>query len=287
MCSTDPTGLEQVYSDGQGHYIVISYPGTGYVVGANDGSGERAFSGERVDGDGIETTPTEKLVEELRRRNKDFDLDIDPSSVREINKGKEGFAIGLEDGSWITFDYEGKLKTRGRAEGGLEDSSWIVLDSITFFKGGIKLVGRSSVQKLAQKNADEILETIYADTTLKDASALRFGADDLVYGPSAGGKLRELADSAGGRLLTDVGGPAPGQSWLQFSIQTLEDQLEAGGKIRFDLTNMIDVEGALKGTGPWGNTVTAGELRYLQQNWSRFSNSTSFYRNGLQVAAPW
>jgi hypothetical protein len=119
---------------------------------------------------------------------------------------------------------------------------------------------------------------------------LKFGADDLVYGPSAGGKLRQLQESTGGRLLTDVGGPAPGQSWTQFSIQTMESQVKSGGMIRFDLTNMggaKEVTNVLKGTGQYANTVTAAELRYIQQNWSRFSGNVKFYLNGGEVVKPW
>jgi hypothetical protein len=127
-----------------------------------------------------------------------------------------------------------------------------------------------------------------AEQAAQSASgALRFGANDLVYGPSAKGALRQLQQSAGGRLLTDVGGPGAGQSWAQFSIQTLEKQLAAGGRIRFDLSHVDDLAGALKGTGPHAGTVTAQELRFLQANWGRFSGNTSFYRGGAEVAAPW
>ena len=119
------------------------------------------------------------------------------------------------------------------------------------------------------------------------ASALKFGVDDLVYGPSAGGALRKLQEQAGGRLLTDVSGPAAGQSWIQFSIKTIEQQLAAGGKIRFDLTNVQDLPGVLRGAGKYANTVTAQELRYIQSNWCRFQQNVRFYRNGVEVGAPW
>ncbi len=118
-------------------------------------------------------------------------------------------------------------------------------------------------------------------------NTLKFRANDLVYGPSANARLRQLQQTAGGRLLNDIGGPAPGQSWTQFSIQTMENQVKAGGIIRFDLTNMSDISGVLKGTGQFGNTVTAAELRYIQQNWSRFSTNVKFYQNAAEVAAPW
>ncbi|MEP7051066.1 MAG: hypothetical protein ABJB12_11970, partial [Pseudomonadota bacterium] len=120
----------------------------------------------------------------------------------------------------------------------------------------------------------------------KAESALRFGANDLVYGPSAGGALRQLQQAAGGRLLTDVGGPAAGQSWAEFSIQTLENQLASGGNIRFDLSNVNDIQGVLNGTAYVGATTSA-ELNYLQANWSNFQNQVSFYSNGAEVSAPW
>lgn len=127
-----------------------------------------------------------------------------------------------------------------------------------------------------------------APSLAKAASgALRFGAEDLVYGPSAGGALRQLQQSAGGKLLTDIGGPTAGQSWTQFSIQTMERQLAAGGRIRFDLTHMDDIAGAIRGTGQYGNTITAQELRFLQENWSQYKGITTFYQNGVEVVAPW
>lgn len=84
-----------------------------------------------------------------------------------------------------------------------------------------------------------------------------------------------------------MGGPGPGQSWTQFSIQTLETQLAQGGRIRFDLTHVRDLPGVLRNVGEYAGTVTAQELRFLQANWSRFQGSVSFYRNGVEVAAPW
>ena len=118
----------------------------------------------------------------------------------------------------------------------------------------------------------------------------KFGENDLVYGPSSGGKLRQLQESAGGRLLTDIGGPASGQSWTQFSIQTMESQVKSNGMIRFDLTNMGDakeITNVLQGTGQYADTVTGAELRYIQQNWSTFSGNVKFYLNGSEVEKPW
>jgi hypothetical protein len=87
-------------------------------------------------------------------------------------------------------------------------------------------------------------------------------------------------------LLTDLAKP-PGVSWSQFSINTMRQHLSAGGKLHFDLRNMKDLNGVLSGVGQYANTVTAQELRWIQQNWSSFSNNIFFYANGIQVGAPW
>lgn len=33
--------------------------------------------------------------------------------------------------------------------------------------------------------------------------------------------------------------------------------------------------------------MTAGELRYIRDNWSRFSPSVKFYYGGTEVSVPW
>ena len=116
--------------------------------------------------------------------------------------------------------------------------------------------------------------------------ALRFGATDLVYGASAGGALRALQQSAGGRLLTDIP-KEPNVSWVQHSINALNDQLRAGGMIRFDLTNVKDLAGVLANEGEYAASVTAQELRYLQANWEAFKNNVTFIENGAYRGAPW
>jgi len=127
-----------------------------------------------------------------------------------------------------------------------------------------------------------------ATETSAGVDGLRFGDSDLVYGPSAGRQLADLADEAGGRTLTHPSFGSPdGLSWPEFSAQAMETQLSKGGQIRFDLTNMADIRGVLAGTGPWANTVTATELRYLQSNWSRFQNNVTFYVNRQPVPPPW
>jgi hypothetical protein len=50
---------------------------------------------------------------------------------------------------------------------------------------------------------------------------------------------------------------------------------------------MDDIQGVLKNTGSYANSITAQELRYIENNWSRFSGSVKFYNNGIEVVAPW
>lgn len=121
----------------------------------------------------------------------------------------------------------------------------------------------------------------------KKLKVKKFGENDLVYGPSVNGKLRQLQQRAGGRLLIDVGCPFAGESWAQFSIRVMENQVKSGGIIRFDISNIKDISGVLKNKGQYGNTVTGIELRYIQENWIKFSNSVKFYRNGLEISNPW
>ncbi|MBI1928592.1 hypothetical protein HYR99_30660 [Candidatus Poribacteria bacterium] len=115
---------------------------------------------------------------------------------------------------------------------------------------------------------------------------LRFGTHDLVYGPSAGGRLRELAQSAGGRTLNDL--PKPLElNWIEFSLRVLEEAAESGTMVRFDLTYVEDLPGVLAGRGIFASTVTTVELRYIQANWERFRSIMRFYDKGREVPAPW
>jgi len=57
--------------------------------------------------------------------------------------------------------------------------------------------------------------------------------------------------------------------------------------VHFDLTNVDDIAGVLSNTGKYANTTTAQELRFIMENWNRFSNNVKFYNNGMEVAAPW
>ena len=116
--------------------------------------------------------------------------------------------------------------------------------------------------------------------------ALKFGDNDFVYGPSAGGKLRALQQNAGGKLLTDMPGPQNGESWLEYSIQNMNNTVNSGNKIHFDLTYMDDLEGVLNGTS-YVNSVTSGELNYIHNNWNFFQENVHFYKNGVEVLPPW
>ncbi len=117
-------------------------------------------------------------------------------------------------------------------------------------------------------------------------TGLKFGENDLVYGPSSRGYLRALRDEAGGVLLEDMPKPA-GMGWTEFSYQTMDEAAATGRLIRFDLTRVTDLQNILRNRGPWAGAVTSHELRYLQANWSRFSGIVRFYRNGIEVPAPW
>ena len=55
----------------------------------------------------------------------------------------------------------------------------------------------------------------------------------------------------------------------------------------FDLTNMKDIPGVLKGTGQWADSVTGDELRYIQANWARFQGNVTFYQDGVFRGVPW
>jgi hypothetical protein len=115
---------------------------------------------------------------------------------------------------------------------------------------------------------------------------LKFGPHDLVYGPSAGGKLRELQQRAGGKLLTDLTKPE-GMAWERFTVHAMETARSRGAKIHFDLTHMEDIEGVLAGTSRHAGKVTGTELRYLRDHWKRFQKTVTFYRDDVPVEPPW
>jgi len=106
---------------------------------------------------------------------------------------------------------------------------------------------------------------------------LRFGASDLVYGPTAEGRLDALRDAAGGKTLWQLV-PAEGvKDWNALSIEKMGLARESGARIHFDLTNVDNLPGVLDGSSPLAFTCTGQELWYLRENWSRFEGSVTFY----------
>ena len=69
----------------------------------------------------------------------------------------------------------------------------------------------------------------------------------------------------------------------------MEEALRNGRKVHSDLTNVEDIHCILNNTGRFANTITAQELRYIRQNWSRaeFKNAVKFYVNDVEVSPPW
>jgi hypothetical protein len=165
-------------------------------------------------------------------------------------------------------------------------SSWRVEVELVQNQWFADWLNSQGYQRVLRQNGPVSHSAVWARSGSTSA-ALEFGASDLVYGPSAHGALRKLQEAAGGRLLTDLAGPAAGESWTTYSLRTLEGQLSGGGKIRFDLTHVDDLSGVLDGTGLWADKVTSQELRYVRANWERFQGNTTFYRGGAEVAAPW
>jgi hypothetical protein len=128
----------------------------------------------------------------------------------------------------------------------------------------------------------EQLETVY--------DKLIFADNDLVYGPSFNRALERFCLRCGGNLLADVSDTAAdgfGGDWIARSIYHIELCMLNGNKIRFDLTNMANLQGVLNNTGEWSDTVTANELRYIRNNWEKLQGSIVFYMNDREVVAPW
>jgi len=113
------------------------------------------------------------------------------------------------------------------------------------------------------------------------------GCGPLLYGPSAGGKLAQLAKEKGWVTLNDFFNGAVHGDVRQFTLRVLDRAATSGREIYFDLTYLEDAQGVLAGTGKYGNSITALELRYIKTNWSRFHNIVKFLKNGVEVAPPW
>jgi hypothetical protein len=124
-----------------------------------------------------------------------------------------------------------------------------------------------------------------------NACNLKFGDHDLVYGPSAGGKLRNLQQTAGGKMLVDMGSPidygfSGSDQWFDLSKMMIEHTHRQGNIIHFDLTYVENLEDVLTGAFK-PNATTSRELIYIKNNWSRLSKTVIFYLNGSKVSAPW
>jgi hypothetical protein len=151
---------------------------------------------------------------------------------------------------------------------------------------GVKIPG---LGKLARGAAD-LVGLKRAETAVTSLEQVlgpmgRFGANDLVYGPSAQGALEKLAADNGGRILTSIPNTEV-KTIRQLSLDTLADAASSGQQVHFDLTNMQDIPGVLAGTA-YTKEVTSAELRYIRDNWSSFTVKPKFYRNGYEVAPPW
>jgi hypothetical protein len=121
-------------------------------------------------------------------------------------------------------------------------------------------------------------------------SVLDFGQDDLIYGPSAKGKLRAWRRRFGGKLLDEATKPEKdgfGSDWESRSIDAMEKCVANQNKVRFDLTNVDDMEGVLNNTGSYAGAITSKELRFIRDNWGRFESHIIFYKNNEEVKAPW
>ena len=57
--------------------------------------------------------------------------------------------------------------------------------------------------------------------------------------------------------------------------------------IPIDLSNISNINDALKGIGPYGQTVTSQELRYIRDNWNIFKNVVQFCKDGQMVELQW
>jgi hypothetical protein len=111
------------------------------------------------------------------------------------------------------------------------------------------------------------------------------GVSPLVYGPSAGGRLADLAETLGGQTLTQLEKPME-MGWRDFSVQTLDAAAASGRSVIFDLTHMNNIPGVLNGSA-YPNAITSMELNYIQSNWGMFQPVVQFVQNGVVVGAPW
>ena len=120
---------------------------------------------------------------------------------------------------------------------------------------------------------------------MNPSTPLKFGENDLVYGPSANGELRLLQQRSGGKLLSDYEKP-PELSFDEFTTQTLDEAAASGRQVNFDLSHMKDVDELLAGEGKYANSVTSVELRHIRDNWQTFKVKPKFFKDGVEVSPP-
>ncbi len=159
-------------------------------------------------------------------------------------------------------------------------------------------IGQYVTSKVAEKAINEISpklppagkkSTEGKSSTLKPSKSeepLKFGDNDLVYGPSSAGKLEIFQNNHGGRTLNSFDKPTD-MDWPEFSFAMMEKARKEGNKIHFDLTNLKQIDKLIYGKGKFAKKVTAKELRYIDANWSRFKNTVKFYVKGVEVEKPW
>jgi hypothetical protein len=82
--------------------------------------------------------------------------------------------------------------------------------------------------------------------------------------------------------------------WLGLRKNALENELQTGNEIRYNLEYADKAIAMLANTGECAKecansmkAITVGELRYLRDNWDRFKNAVKFYDFKREVAAPW
>jgi hypothetical protein len=117
----------------------------------------------------------------------------------------------------------------------------------------------------------------------------------LAYGITGTGELRrfcarmldlhkEEGISKVIELVDDVNYGIQSDGW---TIVVLHKAAVAKRKIFFNLNNMIDIEGMLRGVGKWGNSLTAREIRYIRDHWAVFNEIITFWKNDVHVPPPW
>jgi hypothetical protein len=147
-----------------------------------------------------------------------------------------------------------------------------------------KQATEKAAKEAEKKSANAVKKKVTGDAT-SSVGQLKFGENDLIYGPSAGGQLRKLQEKAGGKLLNDLEKPIE-KNIVQFSLETLDQAAASGRKVHFDLTHVKELEDVLLKKGKFADSVTAQELRHITQNWEKFKNIVTFYREGKVVKLP-